>query len=170
MSEKIICSISHVCKEFPDQGVYPFRLIRVGIMTRSFYPMQRDLRISMPCFIIPYAGTGMVLCAAYQQCRTLDFIGKILFHRFRQNTEAMPGNLRIALLISIVNEHHFPHQISAVIRNGNPVRTGFQKQFPRVVSIYRLHSFQKPQFRRRHIFSLQRRRVNGNKAFQLLRI
>ena len=115
----------------------------------------------MPCFVVPYTRTSVILCAAYQQHRTLDLIRQILFHGRCQNTKTMSGNLRIAFLIAVISQHYFTHEISTVIRRGNAFRPRFQEPFPRIVSIYRFHPFQKPKFNCGHIASLQRCRVNG---------
>ena len=133
-------------------------------MPCSFDPHQWDFRIAMPCFVVPYTRTCVILCAAYQQRRTFDLIRQILFYGRCQNTKTMSGNLCIAFLVSVISQHHFTHEISTVIRRSNAFRPRFQEPFPRIVSIYRFHPFQKPNFNCRHIASLQRCRVNGDKA------
>ena len=137
-------------------------------MPRSFNPLQRNLALSMPCFVVPYTRTSVILCSAYQQSRAFQFIRQVLFHRLCQNTKAMSGNLRIAFLIAIIDQHHFTHKVSAIIGSCNTLSPLFQKQLPRVVRIYWLHSFQKPKFSRCHKFSLQRCRIDGNESSQLI--
>ena len=122
----------------------------------------------MPCFVVPYTRTSVILCTAYQQRRTLDFIRQIFFHGRCQNTKTMSGNLRIAFLIAVISQHHFMHEISTIISCGNAFRPRFQEPFPRIMSIYRFHPFQKPDFNGCHIASLQRCRVNGHKACQFV--
>lgn len=137
-------------------------------MPRSFNPLQRNLALSMPCFVVPYTRTSVILCSAYQQSRAFQFIRQVLFHRLCQNTITMSGNLRIAFLIAIIDQHHFTHKVSAIIGSCNTLSPLFQKQLPRVVRIYWLHSFQKPKFSRCHKFSLQRCRIDGNESSQLI--
>ena len=133
-------------------------------MPGSLNPCQRNFRVSVPSLVVPYTRTGMILRTADQYSRTLDFIRQILFHGRCQNTIAMSSNLCIAFLVSVIIQHHFTHEVSTVIRRGNAFRPRFQEPFPRIVSIYRFHPFQKPNFNCRHIASLQRCRVNGDKA------
>ena len=133
-------------------------------MPRSFNPLQRNLALSMPCFVITYTRTSVILCSAYQQSRAFQFIRQVLFHGRCQNTITMSGNLRIAFLIAVIGQHYFTHETSTVLRRGNAFRPRFQEPFPRIVSIYRFHPFQKPNFNCRHIASLQRCRVNGDKT------
>lgn len=77
----------------------------------------------------------MILCTTYQHGRTFDFIWQILFHCLCQNTKSMPGNLGITMLITIIDQHHFLHQVSAIIRNCNSLSSGFQKQLPWIMCI-----------------------------------
>ena len=77
----------------------------------------------------------MILCATYQQGRAFDFIWQILFHRLCQNTKSMPGNLCITMLIAIIDQHHFLHQVSAIIRSCNSLSSGFQKPLPWIMCI-----------------------------------
>ena len=77
----------------------------------------------------------MILCTTYQQGRTSDFIWQILFHCLCQNTKSMPGNLSITMLITIIDQHHFLHQVSAIIRSCNSLSSGFQKPLPWIMCI-----------------------------------
>lgn len=109
-------------KELFYQGIYDIRLVRVGVMACPFNPVQRNSGIPVPRLIVPYAGTGTIPCAAYQQSGAFDFVWQIPFHGLRQHAEAMSGNPGVAFLISLINRHHFPHQLPAVDRSGDSVR------------------------------------------------
>ena len=169
MRQTGIC-LPDVFNKFLYQTIYLFRSVCIGIMPGSFNPLQRNFALSMPCFVIPYARTGVVLCSAYQQSRTVQFIRQVLFHCRCQNTKTMSGNLRITLLVSVIDQHHFAHQTFTIIGSCNTLGSLFQKQLPWVARIHWLHSFQKPKFSRCHKFSLQRCRVDGNKTGQPVRI
>ena len=140
-----------------NQTVYLLRLIRVGVVPRALNPNQRQLRVFVPLLIVPYAGTRVILRPAQQQGRASDFIRQIPFYCIRENTKAVSGNSRIALLIAVVDQHHFAHQTPPIRGRGDAFRASFQKRFPRIMRIHGLHLFQKPAFNRRHIFFRQRR-------------
>ena len=112
----------------------------------------------------------MILFSANQQRRASDFIGQIFFHCFCKNSKTMSGKLCIPLFIPIIDHHDIIHQSSSILRSRHSICPRLQKRLPWVIVIHRFHSFQKPKFNTCYIFSLQRCRINGNKACQAIGI
>ena len=75
-----------------------------------------------------------------------------------------PRNISLSTCGLVPQLRRFMHEASTIVSRGNAFRPRFQEPFPRIMSIYRLHPFQKPDLNCRHIASLQRCRVNGDKA------
>ena len=149
------------------QPVNLFWPIRIGVMPRAFYPLDRYPGFFVPCLIVPDTRTSMIFFPTDKKGWALDLIRKIGLHCLCQHFEPMSRQFCIPCFITVVDHHDLVHQFPSVFRHGDTVRPCFQKRLPRIIPIDRLHSFQKPYLHSRHIGPLERCRINGNKAPQL---
>ena len=111
----------------------------------------------------------MVFFPADQQSRAFDLVGKILLHRLCQHLKSMACDFGISLLIPVIGHHDSMHELSSAGCLCNAFGAGLQQSFPGIMPIDRFHSLQQPDFNGSDIFPLQRRGINGDKSFQLLR-
>ena len=78
----------------------------------------------MPRLIVSNARPRLVLFAADEQGGAFDFIRQIPLHRLGKDSEAVTGNLCVALLVAVIHQHHVPHQVPSVFRQGNALCPG----------------------------------------------
>ena len=127
-----------------DQFIDLLWFISIWIMSSTLDPFNFYTGSFVPLFIVSDTWSCMIFISANKQGRALYLIWKIRFYSFCKYTIPVPGKFGISFLRSVVCHHHAVHQRSAVFGFWHTVDALLQKQFPRIMPINGLHSFQKP--------------------------